>query len=557
MCMTYIKIKQRMIIIKPIDIFNNPYINKGTAFSEQERASFSLEGQLPPAIQTIEEQAENCLKKLDELESDYNKHRYLMELYSINRTLFFYIVENNIKELLPIIYTPTIAEAVKQFSSDYGCPKDAVYISTAKPDKIKASLENGTKKLSDVKLMVITDGEGVLGIGDWGINGAAIAIGKLAVYTVSAGLNPQEVLPIVIDAGTNNEELRNDPQYLGTRQKRLSGEPYLEFIDQFVNIASELFPNVLFHWEDFGIRHAQLILDKYRDKLCTFNDDIQGTGIMMVSALNSVEKITQKKLNDHTIMIFGAGTAGIGIADLILAELKDKGMPEEEAKQRIYLYDRHGIVHFEMKGATAGQQRYAQAKDRFERLPKTLEEAVEAVKPTILIGSSGQSGAFSKDVVEHMHKYAERPAIFPISNPASLAEAKAEDIISWTKGKGLVVTGSPSEPVEFEGVTYAIGQANNALLYPGLGLGLVTAQAKRLTDSVLLSAAHAVNDIQNLSEEGTALLPDVSRLREVSDRVAETVIKKVIEEELNQIAISDLSESLRKNSWKAAYRELI
>lgn len=545
-----------MITIKPLDVLNNPYINKGTAFSERERAAYALEGQLPPAIQTIDEQAENCLKKLSEIETDYAKHRYLMELYSVNRTLFFYIVENNIKDLLPIIYTPTIAEAVKQFSKDYGQPKDAVYISTAKPDKIKSSLENGTKNLSHVKLMVITDGEGVLGIGDWGINGAAITIGKLAVYTVAAGLNPQEVLPVVIDAGTNNEELLNDTQYLGTRQKRMSGEPYLEFIDQFVSAASELFPNVLFHWEDFGIRHAQLILDKYRDKLCTFNDDIQGTGIMMVSALNSVEKITQKKLNDHTIMIFGAGTAGIGIADLILAELKDKGMSEEEAKQRIYLYDRHGIVHSEMKGATAGQQRYAHAKNRFERVPNTLEEAVETVKPTILIGSSGQSGAFSKEVVERMHKYTEQPAIFPISNPASLAEAKAEDIICWTKGKGLVVTGSPSDPVEYEGVTYAIGQANNALLYPGLGLGLVTTQAKRVTDSILLSAAHAVNDIQDLSEEGTALLPDVARLKEVSDRVAEAVINKVIEENLNQLDISDSAEAVRQNSWEAVYREL-
>ncbi|SFC05389.1 malate dehydrogenase (oxaloacetate-decarboxylating) [Alkalibacterium subtropicum] len=545
-----------MINIKLTEVLNNPYINKGTAFTEQEREVFSLEGRLPPAIQTIDEQSDNFLRKLSGMGTDYDKHRYLMNLYADNRTLFFYIVENNIKKLLPIIYTPTIAEAVKHFSKDNDQARDAVYISTAKPDKIKSALENSTKNLSVIKLMVITDGEGVLGMGDWGINGAAISIGKLAVYTVAAGLNPQEVLPVVIDAGTNNEELLNDTYYLGNRQKRISGEPYLKFIDQFISIASELFPNVLFHWEDFGIRHAQLILDKYRDKLCTFNDDIQGTGIMMVSALNSVEKITQKKLTDHTIMIFGAGTAGIGIADLILAELKDKGMPEEEAKQRIYLYDRHGIVHSEMKGATAGQQRYAQAKDRFERLPDTLEEAVEAVKPTILIGSSGQSGAFSKDVVEHMHKYTERPAIFPISNPASLAEAKAVDIVNWTKGKGLVVTGSPSEPVEYEGVTYVIGQANNALLYPGLGLGLVTAQAKRVTDSVLLSAAHAVNDIQDLSEEGTALLPDVSRLREVSDRVAEAVINKVIEENLNQVDISDSAEAVRQNSWEAVYRPL-
>lgn len=479
-----------------------------------------------------------------------------MSVYSTNRTLFFHLVGEHVKELLPVIYTPTIAEAVKEFSHDYFNSKDAVYLSVDEPEKIEEILKNGTQALSEVKLMVITDGEGVLGIGDWGINGAAISIGKLAVYTVAAGIDPSEVLPVVIDAGTNNKDLQNDPGYLGSKESRLHGEAYLDYIDRFVQTASRLFPNALFHWEDFGREHAEVILNKYRQSLCTFNDDIQGTGIMMVSALNSVVKITEKPLSEQAILIFGAGTAGIGIADMIYAELLNKGLGAEEAKERIFLYDRYGLIHSEQEGLTSGQKRYALNSNRLAKIPENLLETIHVLKPTVLIGSSGQAGAFSEEVVKAMSLYTERPAVFPISNPSELAEAKAADVIEWTNGKALVVTGSPSDPIDHNGCTYHIGQANNALLYPGLGQGLIISQAHHVTDGVLLAAAHSINEMQDLSRQGVALLPDVSKLREVSKLVATAVVSKAIEENINGATVTDPAEAVNAQRWEPEYQSL-
>lgn len=458
--------------------------------------------------------------------------------------------------MLPIIYTPTIAEAVREYSRTYATPKDAVYLSVNEPERIEQSLKNGTADLSNIKLMVITDGEGVLGIGDWGINGAAISIGKLAVYTVAAGIDPSEVLPVVIDAGTNNQGLLDAPNYLGNKHKRIHGDEYLNYIDQFVQTASRLFPNVLFHWEDFGRDHAETILNKYRHSLCTFNDDIQGTGIMMVAALNSVVKITQKPLSEQAILIFGAGTAGVGIADMICAELINQGLSDEEAKKRIVLYDRYGVVHSGQDHLTSGQKRYAIKTGTLGSLPSSLLATIHEFKPTVLIGSSGQKGAFSEDVVKAMATYTDRPAIFPISNPSELAEASAEDLINWTEGKALVVTGSPTEPIQYRGCAYHIGQANNALLYPGLGQGLVLTHAHRVTDGILLAAAHSINEMLDLSAKGTALLPDVAKLKEVSKLVATAVVTRVIEENLNGRPIANPSAAVEKSLWQPAYRSL-
>lgn len=507
-------------------------------------------------METIEEQAIRVLDKVDALNRDYEKHRFLMTLYSTNRTLFFYVINKRVKKLLPIIYTPTIAEAVKEFSNDYFNPKDAVYLSVNEPEAIEQNLKNGAVDLTAVKLMVITDGEGVLGIGDWGINGAAISIGKLAVYTVAAGIDPRQVLPVVIDAGTNNQDLLNDPSYLGNKRSRVHGEAYLNFIDRFVQTASRLFPDVLFHWEDFGREHADIILKTYRDSICTFNDDIQGTGIMMVSALNAVVKVTTTPLSDHRVVIFGAGTAGIGIADMIYTELIHKGVSDEEAKGRIILYDRYGLIHSKQKNLTPGQKRYALNSDKLGTIPEDLLETIHKFKPTVLIGSSGQRDAFSKEVVEAMCLYTDRPAVFPISNPSELAEARAEDVIAWSKGKALVVTGSPSEPIRYKGCTYHIGQANNALLYPGLGQGLIITRAHHVTDGVLLAAAHSINEMQDLSEPGVALLPDVSQLREVSRLVATAVVTKVIEENINGVSVADPAEAVEDNRWEPNYQLL-
>ncbi|MCC5895434.1 MAG: NAD-dependent malic enzyme [Alkalibacterium sp.] len=534
---------------------HNPYINKGTAFTREERKAYNLDGLLPSKVESIEEQAERVLAKVNQMSHAYDKHRFLMSIYSTNRTLFFYVISQDIKGLLPIIYTPTIAEAVKAFSKDYFNPKDAVYLSVDDQENMEEVLKNGTADLSDVKLMVITDGEGVLGIGDWGINGAAISIGKLAVYTVAAGLNPSEVLPVVIDAGTNNEELLHDSSYLGLKKERMHGEEYLTYIDRFVQTASDLFSNVLFHWEDFGREHAEVILNNYRSTLCTFNDDIQGTGIMIVAALNSVVKVTGRPLSDHKVVIFGAGTAGIGIADMIHTELVSKGMDAAEAKKRIVLYDRYGIIHTEQKGLTSGQQRYALDKDSLPEMPENLVETIELIKPTVLIGCSGQAHAFSEEVVKTMHTYTDRPAVFPISNPSELAEARAEDVIKWTDGKGLVVTGSPTDPIVYEGCTFHIGQANNALLYPGLGQGLIITQAHHVTDGILLAAAHSVNEIQDLSEPGEALLPDVGDLRNVSRLVATAVVNQAIKENISRSTINDSAEAVEAHTWEPVYKE--
>lgn len=532
---------------------DNPFLNKGTAFTFEERKKYKLEGLLPSKVESIEEQEQKILKHLRQLKTSFEKHTYLMSIYRENRTLFFYTIEKHIKDLLPIIYTPTIAEAVRRFSDSYASFQDAAYLSVNEPENVEQSLQNAAKHLKDVKLMVITDGEGVLGIGDWGINGAAISIGKLAVYTVAAGIDPSQVLPVVIDAGTNNSDLLKSPAYLGHKQNRLEGEDYLSFIDSFVGTATRLFPHVLLHWEDFGRGHAEEILNRYSESRCTFNDDIQGTGIMMVAALNSVVKITQTPLSEQKIMIFGAGTAGVGIADMIYMELMSKGLTSEEAKQRIILYDRYGVVHTEQEDVTKGQARYAIEKASVPEMPDSLLDAVHVFKPTVLIGSSGQKDAFSKEVVEAMHQYTSRPAVFPISNPSELAEAKAEDIIKWTEGNGLVVTGSPTKPFEYGEHTFAIGQANNALLYPGLGQGLVLTKAHHVTDGMLLAAAHSINDMQDFSEPGEALLPDVSQLRAVSKLVATAVVKKAAEDKVNRVSIDDPEKVVAENIWRAEY----
>ncbi|PRY82378.1 malate dehydrogenase (oxaloacetate-decarboxylating) [Alkalibacterium olivapovliticus] len=520
------------------------------------REKYGMNGLLPSRVETIDEQADRVLAQVDELADAYNQHRFLMSIYSTNRTLFFNAISRDVKKLLPVIYTPTIAEAVKKFSQHYFNPKDAVYLSVNEPDQIEQVLKNGAADLSEVKLMVITDGEGVLGIGDWGINGAAISIGKLAVYTVAAGLDPSEVLPIVIDAGTNNQALLDAPSYLGLKEQRVHGEEYLHYIDQFVQTAARLFPNVLFHWEDFGREHADVILNTYRQTLCTFNDDIQGTGIMMVAALNSVVKVTEAPLSEHTVLIFGAGTAGIGIADTIYSELVNKGLEAEEAKKRIVLYDRYGLIHSEQKELTSGQKRYAVDKDSLASIPGNLLETIHLIKPTVLIGCSGQTDAFSEEVVKAMQTHTNRPAIFPISNPSELAEAKAEDIIKWTDGNGLVVTGSPTEPIVYKGVTYQIGQANNALLYPGLGQGLIITRAHHVTDGILLAAAHSVNEMLDLSKPGEALLPDVSKLREVSKLVATAVITKAVEDKVSRVPIKEPAEAVEESIWEPVYKSV-
>lgn len=539
-----------------LELLRNPFLNKGTAFTMEEREKYGLTGLLPSSVMTIEEQADVLYERLKKLEDNLEKHYFLMNIYDTNRTLLYYLAGKHVTELLPILYTPTIGDAVINYSKSYDTPKDAVFLSVNNPEGIRKSIEAAITDLKDIELIVVTDGEGVLGIGDWGVQGVDISIGKLIVYTLAAGVNPKKVLPVVIDAGTNNETLLKDPSYVGNKHKRITGPKYDEFIDIFVNECLDLFPQVLIHWEDFGRGTARAILEKYRNSICTFNDDIQGTGVMMVSAMNAVAEITKTPIKGYRILVFGGGTAGIGVSDQILLEKVREGLSEEEAARHFYIVDRQGLLIEGMEDLTEGQKRYARTEEAFKKPLKNLADIVRAVKPSVIIGTSGVPGAFTEEVVKLMAEINERPAILPISNPTKLCEAKAEDIIRWTEGRALVVTGSPSAPVEFNGVTYTIGQANNALLYPGLGLGIITAKAKTVSDEMLSAAAHAIVSIQDLSKPGAPVLPPVAMLKEASKLVATAVVEACIRQGLNRVSIADAKEAVEKNIWEPMYREL-
>ncbi|EDN9384841.1 NAD-dependent malic enzyme [Listeria monocytogenes] len=543
--------------VKPgFDYMNNPLLNKGTAFSKEERASYQLDGLLPPIIETIEQQAVRIETQIENLETPLHKHQLLTNLYNENRTLYYYVVTKNVTDYLPIIYTPTIGDAVIQYHKEYTAPDEALFIDAFAPEKLSASIKNYAKNNPNIDMIVITDGEGVLGIGDWGVNGVKIAVGKLAVYTVAAGLAPDRVLPVVIDAGTNNETLLNDPLYLGNKRPRLSESEYDAFIASFVNVMKEVFPKAILHWEDFGRANASRILHNYRDKICTFNDDIQGTGAMVVAAVLATIQVSKIPLSEQKIIIFGAGTAGIGTADQLSAQwMRETGLPFESAKKHFYLVDRNGLVLDNMTDLTTGQKKYAHPSTEWSNVPTdTLENLMEAVHPTMLIGCSGVTGAFKESIVKKMTQYTERPAILPLSNPTKLAEATASDLIQWTDGKALIVTGSPSKPVEYQHTTYEIGQANNALLYPGLGLGALVTRAKYITDGMLAAASMAVAEQISPNKAGAALLPHVRTLRETSRAVAIAVANQAIKENIHQVELTNVTEAIEREMWQPIYK---
>ncbi|EPF1793698.1 NAD-dependent malic enzyme [Listeria monocytogenes] len=545
-----------MTLKSGFDYMNNPLLNKGTAFSKEERASYQLDGLLPPIIETIEQQAVRIEAQIENLETPLHKHQLLTNLYNENRTLYYYVVTKNVTDYLPIIYTPTIGDAVIQYHKEYTAPDEALFVDAFAPEKLSASIKNYAKNNPNIDMIVITDGEGVLGIGDWGVNGVKIAVGKLAVYTVAAGLAPDRVLPVVIDAGTNNETLLNDPLYLGNKRPRLSESEYDAFIASFVNVMKEVFPKAILHWEDFGRANASRILHNYRDKICTFNDDIQGTGAMVVAAVLATIQVSKIPLSEQKIIIFGAGTAGIGIADQLSAQwMRETGLPFESAKKHFYLVDRNGLVLDNMTDLTTGQKKYAHPSTEWSNVPTdTLENLMEAVHPTMLIGCSGVTGAFKESIVKKMTQYTERPAILPLSNPTKLAEATASDLIQWTDGKALIVTGSPSKPVEYQHTTYEIGQANNALLYPGLGLGALVTRAKYITDGMLAAASVAVAEQISPNKAGAALLPHVRTLRETSRAVAIAVANQAIKENIHQIELTNVTEAIEREMWQPIYK---
>ncbi|WP_029759248.1 malolactic enzyme [Fusobacterium nucleatum] len=539
---------------KSYEVLNDPFLNKGTAFTKEERKELELIGLLPPQIQTIEEQAEQVYAQYKSKEPLINKRRFLMEIFDTNRTLFYYLFSQHVVEFMPIVYDPVIAENIENYSELFVNPQNAVYLSIDSPEMIEESLKNATKD-REIRLIVATDAEGILGIGDWGTNGVDISVGKLMVYTAAAGIDPKSVLPVVLDAGTNRETLLEDKLYLGNRHKRVYGDEYYDFVDKFVQTAEKLFPKLYLHFEDFGRSNAANVLHKYWKTYPVFNDDIQGTGIITLAGILGALKISGEKLTDQKYMCFGAGTAGAGIADRIYQEMLQQGLSEDEARKRFYLVDRQGLLFDDMDDLTPEQKPFARKRDEFSNANEltTLEAAVKAVKPTILVGTSTQPNTFTETIVKEMASYTARPIIFPLSNPTKLAEATAENLIKWTDGKALIATGIPADPVEYKGVTYEIGQANNALIYPALGLGAIASTAKLLTNEMISKAAHSLGGIVDTTKPGAATLPPVSKLTEFSQRVAEAVGQCALDQKLNREEITDIKEAIEKIKWIPKY----
>ena len=534
------------------EILNNPFVNKGTAFSMAEREKLNLVGLLPPVVQTLEEQIERTYLQYQKKVNNLEKRVYLMTLFNTNRTLFYALMAQHIEEFMPIVYDPVVADAIRQYDELFMKPQDAGFLSIDHPEDIEKSLRNASEG-KDIKLIVVTDAEAILGIGDWGVNGVAIAIGKLMVYTAAAGINPNKVLPLVLDVGTDNKQLLDNPLYLGNRHERVRGKKYHEFVDKFVETAERLFPNLYLHWEDFGRPNAAAILERYQNKITTFNDDIQGTGIVALAAILGALNISKQKFTNQRVMVFGAGTAGAGIAHQIYEEFMLQGLSSEEAKQHIYLVDKQGLLTNDMTDLTEGQQFFARSASELQEPQPTLHAAVSAIQPTILIGTSTQAGAFTEEIVKEMAAHTERPIIFPLSNPTELAEAKASDLIEWTDGRALIATGIPSSPVNYKGVTYTIGQANNALMYPGLGLGVIASTAKLVDQSLLSAAAHALGGIVNVSEPGAAVLPPVNKITSFSQHLAEVVAQHAIDHQNTKENITDARAAVEHIKWYPRY----
>ncbi|EFQ60077.1 malolactic enzyme [Streptococcus vestibularis] len=537
------------------DILNNPFLNKGTAFTLEERKELGLIGLLPPYVQTIEEQAAQTYEQMQTKVNDLEKRLFLMEIFNTNRTLFYYLFSQHLEEFNPIVYDPTIADTIEGYSDLFVDPQYAGYLDINHPENIEATLKNAAGD-REIRLIVVTDAEGILGIGDWGTNGVDISVGKLMVYTGAAGIDPSMVLPLVIDAGTNREELRNNSNYLGNRHERVRGDRYYDFLDQFVQTAERLFPKLYLHWEDFGRLNAANILEKYRKQIPTFNDDIQGTGIVTLGGIFGSLDISGEKLTDQVYLCYGGGTAGAGIASRVLREMVSEGLSEEEAYKRFFMVDKQGLLFDDMDDLTPEQKPFAKKRADFSNADKLTDllEVVKTVKPTILVGTSTQPNTFTKEIVEAMCENTERPMIFPLSNPTKLAEASAKDLIEWSDGKAFVATGIPADTVSYKGVDYVIGQANNALIYPGLGLGMLASEASLLTDEMIGAAAHSLSGIVNPGQPGAPVLPPFKYVADVSIKVAEAVAKKAQEQGLARAEETDMAKAVRDLKWYPEYR---
>ncbi|MGL0932636.1 NAD-dependent malic enzyme [Vibrio vulnificus] len=539
-------------------LLSTPLLNKGSAFSAEERISFNLEGLLPETTETIQEQVERAYMQYKAFESDMDKHIYLRNIQDTNETLFYRLVQNHITEMMPIIYTPTVGAACENFSNIYRRGR-GLFVSYANRDRIDDILNNASNH--NVKVIVVTDGERILGLGDQGIGGMGIPIGKLSLYTACGGISPAYTLPIVLDVGTNNPQRLADPMYMGWRHPRITGADYDAFVEEFIQAVQRRWPDALVQFEDFAQKNAMPLLERYKNRICCFNDDIQGTAAVTVGSLMAACQAAGSKLSEQRITFLGAGSAGCGIAEAIIAQMVSEGISDKQARSQVFMVDRWGLLQEGMPNLLDFQQRLVQkhtvtAKWETEANGFSLLDVVKNAKPTVLIGVSGAPGLFTQEVIQEMHKHCPRPIVFPLSNPTSRVEAVPADIIRWTNGDALVATGSPFDPVIHEGKTYPIVQCNNSYIFPGIGLGVLAVNAKRVTDEMLMESSRALATCSPLAINGKgALLPPLEEIHTVSKRIAYAVAKKAIEQGVAlEIADDALQVAIEQHFWQPVYR---
>jgi malate dehydrogenase (oxaloacetate-decarboxylating) len=540
-------------------VLNSPLLNRGTAFTGVEREGLGLAGLLPDAVSTMEVQLARVYGQYQRERSDLARNLYLANLRDRNEVLFYRLLTEHIAEMLPVVYTPTVGTAIERYSLEYGRPR-GVYLSVDHPGQIETAFRNYRLGPDEVDLIVATDSEGILGIGDWGVGGIAIALGKLALYVAAAGLHPGRVIPVVLDAGTGNQALLDDPLYVGNRHPRVRGERYDELIDAYVSTATRMFPRAMLHWEDFGAANAHRILARYAGSACTFNDDIQGTAAVVLAAALGAVRAAGTSMADQMVVIHGAGTAGIGIADVLRQVMIAQGLPAAQAAGRFWALGSKGLLTSDYPGTMRDfQVPYARQADEVAGWRRDgqgridLAEVVKRARPTMLIGTSTQPGVFSEPIVTEMAAHTGRPVIMPLSNPTSLSEAQPADLIAWTGGRALIATGSPFDPVTYGGVRYEIAQANNALIFPGLGLGVTVARARRVSDAMLAAAAAALAGLTDAATPGAAVLPPVTDLREVSAAVATAVAQAAQAEGLAQAQLDDPAKQVAQAMWTPEY----
>ena len=536
-----------------------PLLNKGSAFTAEERKNFNLHGLIPHVAETIEEQSQRSYQQYCAFNDAINKHIYLRNIQDTNETLFYHLIENHLTEMMPIIYTPTVGEACQRFSDIYRRHR-GIFISYPDREQIDSILHNVNRR--NVKVIVITDGERILGLGDQGIGGMGIPIGKLSLYTACGGISPAYTLPITLDVGTNNPQLLNDPIYMGCRQPRISGEEYYNFVDMVIQAIQQRWPEALIQFEDFAQKNAMPLLEKYRDKICCFNDDIQGTAAVSVGSLIAASHAAKKQLKDQVVTFLGAGSAGCGIAEQIIAQMIAEGLTDAEARKRVFMVDRFGLITENQPNLLDFQRKLAQKPEDVALWGNadeiiSLHDVVHHAKPTVLIGVSGQPGLFTKDVIETMSQNCENPIVMPLSNPTSRVEAVPADIIEWSKGKALIATGSPFAPVIYQEKIYNISQCNNSYIFPGIGLGVIASGATRVTDSMLMASSNALADCSpKLQNPDADLLPDLSQIQQISKIIAIKVAQAAMQDGVAPvISLEELQKKIEAKVWKPEYRQ--